>query len=92
MTELDFHEAVIREIEAEEDKFSCKAFADFLMIHANRQHQIAVEEAHVRQIQRQAARVHRYVRRAKRLNTALLIASMVGIAVATWFLTSVGAI
>ena len=92
MTELDFHEATNREIEAEEDKFSCKAFADFLMIHAARQHRIAVEEARVRPIQREAAREYRSLRRFKRLDAALLAASMIGVAVATWFLTSIGAV
>ena len=89
MTELDFHEATNREIEAEEDNFSCKAFADFLMIHAARQHRIAVEEARVRPIQREAAREYRSLRRSKILDAALLAASMIGVSVATWFLTSV---
>ena len=90
MSEFEFHEAVSREIEAEDDNFSCKAFADFLMIHANRQHRIAVEEARVRSIQREAAREYRSLRRSKRLDAALLATSMVGVAVATWFLTSIG--
>lgn len=74
-----------------EFEFNCKTFTNRLMSSANRQHYLAVEEAHVRQIQREAARVHRYIRRQKRLNTVLMAASMIGIAVATWFLTSVGA-
>ena len=90
MTEFEFHAAVDREIEAEEDNFSCKAFADFLMIHAARQHRIAVEEARVRPIQREAAREYRSLRRSKRLDAALLAASMIGVAVATWFLASIG--
>lgn len=90
MSEFEFHEAVSRESEAEEDNFSCKAFADFLMIHANRQHRIAVEEARVRPIKREAAREYRSLRRSKRLDAALLAASMIGVAVATWFLTSIG--
>lgn len=74
-----------------EFEFNCKTFTNRLMASANRQHYLAVEEAHVRQIQREAAREYRYVRREKRLNTVLLTASMIGIAVATWFLASVGA-
>jgi hypothetical protein len=88
MSEFEFYESANREIEAGEDNFSCKAFADFLMIHAARQHRIAVEEARVRPIQREAAREYRSLRRSKRLDAALLAASMVGVAVATWFLTS----
>lgn len=89
MSEFEFYEAANREIEAGEDNFSCKAFADFLMIHAARQHRIAVEEARVRTIQREAAREYRSLRRSKRLDAALLAASMIGVAVATWFLTSI---
>lgn len=92
MTEFEFYEAANREIEAGEDNFSCKAFADFLMIHAARQHSIDVYEAHDRQDQRAAAREYRQIRREKRLNAVLLIAAMIGISVATLFLTSVGAV
>lgn len=74
-----------------EFEFNCITEGNYLMIHAARQHRIAVEEARVRPIQREAAREYSKVRCEKRLNTALLIASMIGIAVATWFLTSVGA-
>lgn len=71
--------------------FNCKTAGNRLMRIANRRHYVAVEEARVRQTYRAAARVHRYIRREKRLNAVLLIASMTGIAVATWFLSSVGA-
>jgi hypothetical protein len=74
-----------------EFEFNCMTTANFLMSHAKRQHYVAVEEAHDRQIQREAAKEYRKVRYEKRLNTVLLIASMIGIAVAVWFLASVGA-
>ena len=74
-----------------EFEFNCITEGNYLMSLANRKHRIAVEEARVRPIQREAAGEYRKVRRDKRLNTALLVASMIGIAVATWFLTSVGA-
>ena len=70
-------------------QFNCKTFTNRLMAQANRQHYLAVEEARARQTQREAARVHRYVCREKRLNTVLLVASMIGIAVATWFLNAI---
>jgi hypothetical protein len=90
MCELEFNEAISKEIHDADDGFSCKAFADYLMGHAYRKHLLAVEEARTRPIQREAAREYRKVRYEKRLNAVLLIASMIGIAVATWFLTSVG--
>ena len=74
-----------------EFEFNCITEGNYLMSLANRQHRIAVEEARVRPIQREAAREYRKVRCEKRLNTVLLVASMIGIAVATWLLTSVGA-
>lgn len=74
-----------------EFEFNCITAGNRLMRLANLQHRSDVEEAHVRQIQREAARVYRKIRCEKRLNTVLLIASMIGIAVATWFLASVGA-
>lgn len=72
-----------------EFEFNCITEGNYLMILANRQHRIAVEEARVRPIQREAAREYRSLRRSKRLDAALLAASMIGVAVATWFLTSV---
>lgn len=72
-----------------EFEFNCNTFTNRIMAHANRQHRIAVEEARVRPIQREAAREYRKLCCEKRLNTALLVASMIGIAVATWFLTSI---
>lgn len=74
-----------------EFEFNCITAGNRMIRLANRQHRIAVEEARVRPIQRDAAREYRKVRYEKRLNTVLLVASMIGIAVATWFLTSVGA-
>ena len=75
-----------------EFEFNCMTAGNRLMRIANRQHRSDVDEAHARQICREAARVYRKIRCEKRLNTVLLVASMIGIAVATWFLTSVGAI
>ena len=74
-----------------EFEFNCMTAGNRLMRLANRQHRIYVEEAHIRQIHREAARGYRKVRCEKRLNTVLLFASMIGIAVATLLLTSVGA-
>ena len=75
-----------------EFEFNSITEGNYLMSLANRQHRIAVEEARVRPIQREAAREYRSLRRSKRLDAALLAASMVGVAVATWFLTSIGAV
>jgi hypothetical protein len=72
-------------------EFNCKTLTNRIMAYASCQHHLAVEEARDRQAYRAAARVYRKVRSEKRLNTALLVASMIGIAVATWFLASVGA-
>ena len=72
-----------------EFEFNCITEGNYLMSLANRQHRIAVEEARVRPIQREAAREYRSLRRSKRLDAALMAASMIGVAVATWFLTSI---
>ena len=91
MCQLEFNETLSKEIYEENEDFSCKAFADYLMNHAYRKHLLDVEEARTRPIIREAARAYRKVRCEKRLNTVLLIASVIGIAVAVWFLASVGA-
>lgn len=74
-----------------EFEFNCMTEGNRLMHLATRKHYHAVQAARVRQIQREAARVYRKVRCKKRLDTVLLVASMIGVAVATWFLTSVWA-
>ena len=73
-----------------EFEFNCMTAGNRLMRLATRQHHIDVEEANVRQAQREAARVYRQIRCEKRLSTVLLIATMIGIAVTTLLLTSVG--
>ena len=72
-----------------EFEFNCMTAGNRLMRLATRQHHIDVEEAHVRQIHREAARVYRKIRCEKRLSTVLLIATMISIAVTTWFLAVV---
>lgn len=72
-------------------EFNCKTFTNRLMAYANRRHYLAVEEAHVRMIRREAAREYRNLRIEKGLYAALLTVSVIGIAVATWFLASIGA-
>ena len=69
--------------------FNCMTAGNRLMRLATRQHHIDVEEANVRQTQREAARVYRKIRCEKRLSTVLLIATMISIAVTTWFLAVV---
>lgn len=75
-----------------EFEFNCMTAGNRLIRLATRQHSIDVYEAHDRQDQRAAAREYRQIRCEKRLNTVLLIATMIGIAVATLLLTSVGAV
>ena len=72
-----------------EFEFNCMTAGNRLMHIANLQHRIDVEEANVRKIHRDAARVYRKIRCEKRLNTVLLISSIIGVAVATWFLAVV---
>ena len=72
-----------------EFEFNCMTAGNRLMRLATWQHHIDVEEANVRQIQREAARVYRKIRCEKRLSTVLLIATMISIAVTTWFLAVV---
>lgn len=45
-----------------EFEFNCMTAGNHLMRLANRQHRIDVEEAHARQIWREAARVYRKIR------------------------------
>ena len=72
-----------------EFEFNCMTAGNRLMRIANRQHRIDVYEAHDRQDQREAAREYRQNRCEKRLDAALLATSRIGVAVATWFLTSI---
>lgn len=72
-----------------EFQFNCKTYTNRLMDYANRRHYLAVEEAHVRMIRREAAREYRNLRIEKRLYAALLTVSVIGIAVTGWFLASV---
>ena len=54
-------------------------------------HRIDVEEAHARQIGREAAREHRKLRFEKALDTALLVATIAGTAVVTAFFCGLAA-
>ena len=75
-----------------EFEFNCMTEGNHLMHLAKLQHRIDVAEAYARQDQRAAAREYRKVRREKRLNTALLVASMIGIAVSVLSLASIVAV
>lgn len=73
-----------------EFQFNCMTTANRIMAYANKQHHLSVHKAHARIETRAANRQERYLKRAIVLDAALLAASMVGVAVATWFLTSIG--
>ena len=72
-------------------QFNCMTTANRIMAHANKQHHLAVHKATARIENRAANRREREMNRAAALDTAVMAASVVGIAVATWFLTSIGA-
>lgn len=72
-----------------EFEFNCMTHANRLMAQAKRRHECDVAGARIRPVCRAAARAYRKVRQEKRLNNVLLIASLIGIAVAIWFLTAI---
>lgn len=71
--------------------FNCMTTANRIMANANRQHYLAIEEAHARQIGREAAREYRKLRYEKALDTALLVATIAGTAVVTAFFCGLAA-
>ena len=83
MSELQF-------INAMSTKHRNSVVANALMDYANRQHYLSVAEAKQRKGTRADNRYTRSLKRAYILDTALMAATMIGIAVATWFLTSLG--
>lgn len=74
-----------------EFQFNTMTTTNRIMAYANQKHALAVEEARRRPIVREAAREYRKFRNERRLDAALMIASMTGIAMAIWFLTAIGA-
>jgi hypothetical protein len=78
-------------INAMSDKHIIKALADDIVNHGKCLHRIDVEEAHARQIGREAAREHRKLRFEKALDTALLVATIAGTAVVTAFFCGLAA-
>lgn len=73
-----------------EFEFNCMTTANHLMAKANRQHHLAVHQAKECQDTRAENRYARSMRRAYILDTAVMAAAVIGIAVTTWFLTSIG--
>lgn len=90
MSELEFNEAVNR-VAKEDDAFSCETAANCLMAYANRQHLLSVHKAKARIEYRAAKQYARELNRATALDAAVMAAAVIGIAVVTWFLNSIGA-
>ena len=72
-------------------QFNCMTTANYIMAYANRQHHLDVHKAEARIEAREAKRYARELNRATALDTAVMAAIVLGIAVATWFLNSIGA-
>ena len=85
MSELQF-------INAMSDQHRTAVIANDLMEHASRQHYLSVHKATARIKNRAAIRHERELNRADALDTAVMAAIVVGIAIATYFLTSIGVI
>ena len=85
MTELQL-------INAKSTEHRNSVVANELMDYANRQHYLSVAEAKQRRGARADNRYTRSLRRAYILDTAVMAAIVLGIAVATWFLTSIGVV
>ncbi len=85
MTELQF-------INAMSTKHRTAVIADSLMDHGSRKHHLSVHKATARIETRAANRYARELNRATALDTAVMAATIIGIATATWFLTSIGVI
>lgn len=90
MTELEFNDALNR-VSEEDNASSCETAANCLMAYANRQHLLSVHKAKTRIEHREVKRYVRELNRATALDTAVMAAAVLGIAVATWFLNSIGA-
>ena len=74
-----------------EFQFNTKTTVNRIMAYANQQHYLTVHQANQRRYTRAANRYERELKRAAALDTAVMAAIVLGIAVATWFLTSIGA-
>lgn len=75
-----------------EFQFNCMTTANRIMAHANKQHYLSAHKAQARIETRAANRHERELKRAAALDTAVMAASVVGIAAATWFLSAIGAV
>ena len=73
-------------------EFNCMTTANHAMNVANRQQYLAIYRAKLRKGARADNRYTRSLRRAYILDTAVMAATVLGIAVATWFLTSIGVV
>lgn len=72
-------------------KHRIEVITDRIMAHANKQHHLAVHKYRTRIENRAANRYERELNRAAALDTAVMAAALIGIATATWFLSSIGA-
>lgn len=88
MTELEFNEA-LNMVSEEDNASSCETAANCLMAYANRQHLLDVHKAKARIECRAAKQYARELNRATALDTAVMAAAVLGIAVVTWFLNSI---
>lgn len=75
-----------------EFQFNCMTTTNRIMAHANQQHHLAVHQAKDRIETRAVKRLARKLIRVIALDTAVMTATVVGIAVATWFLSAIGAV
>lgn len=73
-----------------EFQFNCKTTANHLIAQANRQHHLNVYQARARQNARASIRLLKQRDREDTLDIAVRVAIAIGIAVATWFLSSIG--
>ena len=72
-------------------QFNCMTTTNRIMAYANRQHHLSVHKAKARIEGREAKRYARELNRSTALAMAVMAAIVLGIAVATWFLNSIGA-
>ena len=72
-------------------QFNTMTTTNRIMAYANRQHHLSVYQAKHRIVGRAIKRCVREQRRATALAASVMVASLIGMAVAAWFLTSVGA-
>ena len=72
-------------------QFNTMTTTNRIMAYANRQYYLGVHQAKHRIIGRAIKRCVREQHRATVLSVSVMVASIIGMAVATWFLSSIGA-